>query len=119
MREMSNYEALRFQEDLRQVLGLAVGGSPSPGFRAEGIGLLGLLRRRLLSLLTLGSDLDLLLDLDRFLKLLPFDIVLVNCLLLSVELEADDALDLTDVSLNGKDLIHEAQLHLVVCVQQS
>ena len=103
---MSHNETLRFQEYLRQVLGLAVGGSPFPGFGAEGIGLLGLLRGWLLSLLALGNDFDLFLGLNRLLELLPLDFVLVKCLLLSVELETDDALDLPDVSLDGKDLIH-------------
>lgn len=65
------------------------------------------------------SDLSGLLFLNwglHLLKGLILDIHLRELLFLNLKLETDDALDLTEVLLNGKELIHEAQLQLIFLI---
>jgi len=110
--------ALALHKQLSEVLGLAVGGSPLPVLRLERIlRLSSLLSGWLLSrwLLPLSNWFRLFLLSRRLfdLELFPLDIILLDVLLLAVELEPDDGLHLADVSLDGEELIHETQFHLV------
>ena len=116
--------ALALHKQLSEVLGLAVGGSPLPVFRLERIlRLSSLLSGWLLNrwLLPLCYRFRLFLLSRRLfdLELFPLDIIFLDVLLLAVELEPDDGLHLADVSLDREQLVHQAQLHLVLRARQA
>lgn len=126
---MARPDTLALEVELRQILRAAIRDSPFPIFNAEGRSLLlsffstlgrGLLSRRFITLALFTSCLlNDLRGLLRLRKLLILDFIFIDVLLFSFELKADDALHLTDMLLNHKELIHEPELEAIFFPRES
>lgn len=114
---MACTDALALHEQLGQVLRSAISDGPFPVLNAEGRFLLlpivsfsGCLRFSLGLLAVLAHRLLLHLDDLGLGKDLVFNLIVLDVLLLSFVLEADDGLDLADLLLYHEQLVHETQL---------
>lgn len=114
--------AFALHEQICKVFGLSVGCSPLPLLGSERTFLLwGFFSRWLFSwsLLPLSCRLSFLEGCRFNFELLPVYVFRFDDFSLRVELKSDHGLDLPDISLNRKELVHQTELHAVVGVGEA